>query len=129
MTELLRLPYSPDFTKAGVAWVKNNLTRLDLAPGTPPALQLRQYVAAKAALLAWQRYLNASKIPYDQIHTPLAKAEDHTGMLLGRRSLRLFTCLVDRRSAIQKLRHHPDQFGRAMAVAPVTRAEANTGRG
>ena len=63
--QVLRLPYDPSLTLAGIEYAKKSLHYTYNRMGLDSAARLRKIVAGVAVELAFRRWLEAQAVPYD----------------------------------------------------------------
>ncbi|MFZ6031572.1 MAG: hypothetical protein ACOYYS_28005 [Chloroflexota bacterium] len=116
---ILRFPYTPDLTHAGIAYAMRSLAYTYDRMGGSPFLRLRRIVAGKAVELAFRRYLDAQQVPYDNLGSTPFTDPDRYDIALGGHRCDLKSFLVSRRDAIRQVRRQPDVLRRAAALVPV----------
>ncbi len=103
--EILSLPYSPEFTEAGVAYLSQIMQ--DFAGGDWSVERLQALVAAKAVELAFRRLLNERAVPHELADPASINQSNQLDVLLGGRRCRVLGGLISRREDIQAARHTP----------------------
>jgi len=63
-SDLIHLPYTPDLTEAGIAYVCRSLALARAGLGKPTFNRLRRMVGGTAVELAFRRYLHEQSIPF-----------------------------------------------------------------
>lgn len=108
--DLIRLPYSPDLTQAGIAYACRRLACATLAEDQKTYISLRDQVTFGAASLAFLRYLSNEQVPHT-VHgaIPYTDPGSYTIQLGSRRCL-LKTNLIINRETIHYLRRHPEEI-------------------
>lgn len=116
--DLLRLPYTPDLTLAGIAYACRFLALATASLEHRPAETLRSLVAAKAADLAFLRHLQAEAVPYGRLETAPFTEPGHYDLTLGGWRCNLIVSLILQKNLIRRLRQRPEALLEARAVAP-----------
>jgi len=115
---LLRLPYDATLTRAGIEYAKKSLhytyNRMRLGAGA----RLRKIVAGVAVELAFQRWLDAERVPYDRLGATPFTEPDRYDLHLGGRRCDLKSFLVSDKTQITALRRDPALLYGAEALVP-----------
>jgi hypothetical protein len=115
---IVKVPYSDAMTEAGIA----HLVQVLQANGDHPTYSgfdaMRQYVAEKAAMLAFRHLMDEERTPYQL--TPKASFQNdlEPELTLGGRRATLFTTLVRDRRAIALLGREPERINGVPALVP-----------
>ncbi len=117
-SDLLRLPYTPDLTTAGIAYACRSLAYTYDRMGGTPADRLRRIVAGIAVELAFRRLLTAENVPHDLLGATPFTDPDRYDVALGGRRCDLKSYLIYRKDRIQALRAHPENLLAAEALVP-----------
>ena len=113
INDLLHLPYTPDLTEAGIAYVLRSLSHGSLSYD-----RIRRIVAGVAVELAFRRYLSQQDIPFEIISaTPFTEPDKHDVSLGGHRcDIKSF--LITYRDQISQMRSDPSVILNAPALVP-----------
>jgi hypothetical protein len=115
---ILRLPYDATLTVAGIEYAKKSLhytyNRMRLSPGA----RLRKIVAGVAVELAFRRWLDAERVPYDLLGATPFTEPDRYDLRLGGRRCDIKSFVVEDRAAIAALRQDPAWLYEAEALVP-----------
>ncbi len=114
-SDLIRLPYTPDLTQAGIAYVCRWLACTYLAENQKTYISMRDLVVDVAANLAFQRYLNSEHIPHTVLTNIFLEDPICYAFLLGDRRCFLKVNLVFDRKVIHTLCSKPDKILRRQA--------------
>jgi len=122
--DIIRLPYTPDLTEAGLVHAIRSLPSLHPRAGTSPAARLRSLTSAAAVQLAFRRHLTQMGVPFS-----VREADPFTGP--GRYDVRLagqrcdiITFTLSRREEIRQVRGDPGLVLKAPALVPSDRHAA-----
>jgi hypothetical protein len=115
---LLRLPYDRSLTLAGIEYAKKSLHYTYDRMRLNPAARLRKIVAGVAVELAFQRWLDASGVPYDRLGATAFTEKDKYDLRLGGRRCDLKCFLLSNREKITALRRDPAWLLDAAALVP-----------
>jgi len=113
---LIYLPYSDEFTKAGIAMACRSLSRCQSIPGNAPYSYLRKIVSKTASDLAFRRFLVENHIPHKIVNTSPFSAPESSEVIIGGRRGLLRTSLVTKKKSILNLYRHPDCLLQSKAV-------------
>jgi hypothetical protein len=117
-SQILRLPYDSSLTVAGIEYAKKSLhytyNRMHLAPGA----RLRKIVAGVAVELAFRRWLQDQKVPFDLLGATHFTEKDKYDLRLGGRRCDLKSFLISDRQQISTLRRDPGWLSGAEALVP-----------
>jgi len=112
-SDLLHLPYTPDLTEGGIAFVLRSLPHRDLSYG-----RIRRIVAETAVQLAFRRFLALQNIPYDiRSATPFTEPDKHDVSLGGHRC-EIKSFLISHRDQISRMHSDPAVMLNAPALVP-----------
>lgn len=122
----LRLPYDVSLTVAGIEYAKKSLHYTYNRMGLNPAARLRKIVAGVAVELAFRRWLEAQRVPYDLLGaTPFTEPDRYDLRLAGRRcDVKSF--VVGDRASISPLRRDPAWLLEAEALVPEDQFRGDT---
>jgi hypothetical protein len=115
---ILRLPYDRSLTLAGVEYAKKSLHYTYDRMRLGAAARLRKIVAGVAVELAFQRWLDASGVPYDRLGATAFTERDRYDLCLGGRRCDLKSFLLSDRKKISALRRDPAWLLDAAALVP-----------
>jgi hypothetical protein len=116
--QVLRLPYDPSLTLAGIEYAKKSLHYTYNRMGLNPAARLRKIVTGVAVELAFRRWLEAQAIPYDLLGATAFTEKDRYDLCLGGRRCDMKSFLISDRPRITALRHDPAWLLDASALVP-----------
>lgn len=115
--DLIRLPYTPDLTQAGITLVCRWLACTYLTAGQKTYISIRDRVTSTAADLAFRRYLDAERIPHTVQGTIPTTDPANYVVRLGGRCCILKSSLIYNREAIHNLNSQPSEiFARQVDV-------------
>jgi hypothetical protein len=117
-SDLLRLPYDPSLTLAGIEYAKKSLHYTYNRMGLNPAARLRKIVAGVAVELAFRRWLEAQGLPYDLLGATAFTEKDRYDVCLGGRRCDLKSFLISDKAKITALRRDPAWLLDAAALVP-----------
>jgi hypothetical protein len=117
-SDLIRLPYTPDLTEAGIAFALRSLPHSFDRIGSKSFDRIRHMVASVAVELAFRRYLSQQEIPFDvKGAMPFTEADKYNVSLGGRRcDIKSF--LISHRDQISQMRNDPSMMLNAPALVP-----------
>ncbi len=112
-SNLIHLPYTPDLTEGGIAYVLRSLPH-----GTLSYDRIRRMAAGVAVELAFRRYLSQQDIPFEiKSATPFTEPDKHDVTLGGHRcDIKSF--LISHRDQISQMRSDPSVMLNAPALVP-----------
>lgn len=118
-SDLVRLPYTPDLTEAGILstcrWLAGTSERL----GTNPYALMREKIGQVAVELAFRRLLTQQQVSFQTLEqVPFTDPHQHNLSLAGHR-LHLNTTLLTRRGQIRSLRAEPGELLEASTFVPL----------
>ena len=116
--QVLRLPYDHSLTRAGIEYAKKSLHYTFNRMGLNPAARLRKIVAGVAVELAFRRWLEAQRLPYDLLGATAFTEKDRYDLCLGGRRCDMKSFLVSDKARISALRRDPAWLLEAMALVP-----------
>ena len=111
--DFLRLPYTPDLTEVGIAYVLRSMPF-----GKISLDRIRRMVAGAAVELAFRRYLSHHELPFEiKPPTPFTDPDKHDVSLAGHRcDIKSF--LISHRGQISEMRSDPSILLDAPALVP-----------
>lgn len=115
---LITLPYTPDLTRAGIAYACQSLAFTYNRMGGSRHHRLRRIVAGKAVELGFRHYLEAQAVPHDHLgSTPFTDPDQYDvalhGLYCDVKSFMFFE-----KDRIRQLRRDPDHLLQASALVP-----------
>lgn len=116
--DFLRLAYTEDLTRAGLAYACRSLPHTFDRMGGSPFERLRRIVAGIAVELALRRHLNEQEVPFDVRGATPFTEPDRYDLSLGGRRCDVKSYLVYRKGLIRELRRAPEQLLAAPALVP-----------
>ncbi len=116
--DFIRLPYTADLTRAGIAYACRSLAYTYDRMGGSDFDRLRCIVAGKAAELVFRRHLVAQGIPHDNLGATPFTDPDHYDVALGGRRCDLKSFLIFQKEKIRRLRAEPEYLMKASALVP-----------
>ncbi|MBN2500418.1 MAG: hypothetical protein JXB38_06580 [Anaerolineales bacterium] len=114
----LTIPYTPDLTQAGIAYVQHNLHYIGGQYGGTRPQRLQGIVTEKIVELAFRRHLTTAQIPHELVETPSFAAGSDVGVTLGGRRCELISYLFAEREIIRAVGADPRQLLQAEALVP-----------
>ena len=127
--DFLSLPYTPDLTESGVAYVLRSLPNRFNSPGIPSYNRLRHSVAGVAVELAFRRYLLEQAIPFDVRGASPFTDPDRYDVSLGGHRCDIKSFIISRKQQIKKLQKQPALLLNAPALVPPERHAEDDHRG
>jgi hypothetical protein len=115
---ILRLPYDPSLTLAGIEYAKKSLHYTYNRMHLSEAARLRKIVAGVAVELAFRRWLDANGVAYDLLGATGFTEKDRYDLCLGGRRCDLKSFLISNRDKITTLRRDPAWLLEAAALVP-----------
>jgi len=128
VNDLVRIPYTPDLSEAGIAYACRSLAYTYNRMGGAPFDRLRRIAAGVAVELAFRRYLAELAVPFDVLGATPFTEPDRYDVALGGHRCDLKSYLITRRRQIQLLSHDPGQALQAHALVPLDQFGAEGGR-
>jgi hypothetical protein len=125
-SDLIRLPYDPTLTLAGVEYAKKSLHYTYDRMGLNTAARLRKIVAGVAVELAFRRWLEAQAVPYDLLGATAFTERDRYDVCLGGRRCDLKSFLISDKAKITALRRDPAWLLDAAALVPLDQFHSET---
>ena len=107
VSDLLRIPYTPDLTEGGIAYANRSLPHTYDRMGGSPFDRLRRIVAGVAVELAFRRYLTQQNIPFDIKGATPFTDPDRYDVSLGGHRCDIKSFLISHRTQITSLRADP----------------------
>jgi hypothetical protein len=118
-SDLIRLPYTPDLTEAGLLVTCQWLVGSSRSLGDNPYNFLRRKIGQVAVELAFRRLLAERQIPFRIMEMePFTDPRQHD-LSLGGHRLHLNSTLLSRRQQIRALRAEPAELLQASALVPL----------
>jgi hypothetical protein len=118
-TDLIRLPYTPDLTEAGLLVTCQRLAATFGRLGKAPYPGLRRRVSQVAVELAFRRLLVEQNVPFRTLEVePFSDPHQHD-LSLGGHHCHLVSTLISQRSRIRSLRGDPACLLQASASIPL----------
>lgn len=113
ISDFVRLPYTPDITEGGIAFVLRSLPHGGLSFD-----KIRRRVAGAVVELAFRRYLSQQDIPFEIIPaTPFTEPNKHD-VSLGRHRCDIKSFLISHRDQILQMKTNPTILLNAPALVP-----------
>lgn len=125
-SDLICLPYTPDLTRAGIAYACRTLTRGYVRISEPRIPTLRQIVTEVAVELALRRYLAAEDIPYDNLKTAPFTHPDRYDISFGGRLCGINLFRISDKTVIRHLHNDLGALFQASALVPKEQLESET---
>lgn len=124
--DFIRIPYTPDLSENGIAYACRSLPHTYNRMGGSKINRMRRIVGGIGVELAFRRYLNERKIPFDiKGATPFTDPDKYDVSLGGRRcDVKSF--LLSRKSQITELKRDLNLLLNASALIPSDQFAANT---
>ncbi len=123
---LLRLPYDPSLTLAGIEYAKKSLHYTYNRMHLNMAARLRKIVAGVAVELAFRRWLDANGVAYDLLGATGFTEKDKYDLRLGGRRCDLKSFLLSNQDKITALRRDPAWLLEAAALVPEDQFEGRS---
>lgn len=118
VTDIIRLPHTPDLTEGGIAYALRSLPHTFDGAGGSPYDRLRRVVAGAAVELAFRRHLGEQKIPFDVKSAVPFTDPDRYDVSLGGRRCELKSFLISHREQVAEIRRDPAVLLNAPALVP-----------
>jgi hypothetical protein len=128
-SDFLRLPYTPDLTEGGVAYVLRSLPNTFIPQGVSPYNRLRNSVARVAVELAFRRYLANQGVPFEVESAAPFTDPDRYDVSLGGHRCDIKSFVISRRGQIKLLQANPDLLLKVPALVPSDHHTAEDHRG
>lgn len=116
--DVLRLPYDPTLTQAGIEYAKKSLHYTYNRMGLSTASRLRKIVAGVAVELAFRRWLSEAGVGYDVLGATAFTDKDKYDLRLGGRRCDLKSFLISDKTSITEMRRDPQWLLEAAALVP-----------
>jgi hypothetical protein len=123
--DLVSLDYTPDLTRAGIAYACRSLPYTYDRMGGSHAARLRRIVAGKVVELAFRRHLDDLQLPYDLLGSTPFTQPDHYDLALGGRRCDIKSYMVYQKNRIRQIRRQPEKLLEANALVPADQANAS----
>jgi len=117
-SDILRLPYTPNLTEGGIAYVLRSLSSSFDSLSGKPYDRIRRVVAGVAVELAFRRYLSQQNIPFEVTAAMPFTEPDKYNVTLGGRSCDIKSFFISHRDQIAKMRSTPSVMLDAPALVP-----------
>lgn len=124
ISDLIRLPYTPDLTEGGIAYACRSLSHTYDRMGSSPFDRLRRIVAGVAVELAFRRYLGQQNIPFDVKGATPFTDPDRYDVSLGGHRCDIKSFLISHRTQITALRADLGLMLKAPALVPLDQYSA-----
>ncbi|HEX2696610.1 MAG TPA: hypothetical protein VHM28_02810, partial [Anaerolineales bacterium] len=124
-SDIIRLPYTPDLTEAGITYACRSLPHTYDRMGGSPFDRLRRIVAGVAVELAFRRHLTQEKIPFDVKGATPFTDPDRYDVSLGGHRCDIKSFLITYRDQITSLRTDPGLMLKAPALVPLEQYSAD----
>lgn len=124
VSDIIRLNYSSDLTKAGITYACRSLPHTYNRMGGSPPDRLRRIVAGVAVELAFRRYLGQQKVPFDVKGATPFTDPDRYDVSLGGHRCDIKSFLISHRDQIAALRADPGLTLNAPALVPLDQYSA-----
>ncbi len=118
-SDLIRLPYTPDLSEAGIAYACRSLAYTYNRMGGSPFDRLRRIAAGVAVELAFRRFLAQQAVPFDVLGATPFTDPDRYDVALGGHRCDLKSYFISRRAQIARLRRAPVAALDAPALVPL----------
>ncbi|MGA7192467.1 MAG: hypothetical protein WBW94_02475 [Anaerolineales bacterium] len=125
VSDLLRIPYTPDLTEGGIAYASRSLPHTYDRMGGSSFDRLRRIVAGVAVELAFRRYLTQQNIPFDIKGATPFTDPDRYDVSLGGQRCDIKSFLISYRTQINSLRVDPKLILKAPALVPLDQYSAD----
>lgn len=117
--DIVRVPYSPDLTEAGIAYARHALLHPDRNGGSGRTDRLQRLVAGAAVDLAFRRFLGGCDVPFEvRGSAPFGNLDRYDISLRGQRCT-VWSFLVSDHSQIAALHADPAVALAAKALVPL----------
>ncbi|RME87292.1 MAG: hypothetical protein D6770_09695 [Anaerolineae bacterium] len=123
-SDFIRLPYTPDLTKGGIAYACRSLHYTYNRMGGSTISRLRRIVGGVAVELAFRRTLGELGVPFDVLGATPFTDPDRYDVALGGRRCDIKSFLITRREQIRALRQDPTLLLQAPALVPFDQVNA-----
>jgi hypothetical protein len=117
-SDLISLPYTPDLTRAGIAYACRSLPHTYDRMGGSPFNRMRRIAAGKAVELAFRRHLGKEGVPYDTLGATPFTDPDRYDVALGGRRCDLKSFQIFAKDRILQARRDPEFWLNASALVP-----------
>jgi hypothetical protein len=123
-SDLIKLPYTPDLTRAGIDYACRSLPYTFDRMGGSSFDRMRRIAAGVAVEIAFRRLLTERGVPYDTQGTTPFTDPDHYDICLGGRRCDIKSFLIFKKDEIRKIRKDPGYLIDATALVPLDQLEA-----
>ena len=106
----VRLPFTPDLTQAGIAYVCRRLPYLNLTPKNSPWKSIPKLILGTAVELALHRYLLGQDLPIQRFQTNPFSEPEHSSLILGGRRCKIQSLLISSKAKIRLLKKDPHRL-------------------
>jgi hypothetical protein len=125
VSDIIRLPYTPDLTEGGIAYACRSLPHTYDRMGGSSIDRLRRIVAGVAVELAFRRYLTQQNIPFDIKGATPFTDPDRYDVSLGGHRCDIKSFLISHRDQITSLRTNLNLLLQAPALVPLDQYSAD----
>ena len=116
-SDLIKLPYTPDLTQAGIAYACRSLAHTYDRMGGSQYDRLRRIGTGIAGELAFRRLLVQEEVPHDVLGATHFTEPDRYDIALGGRRCDLKGYVLSQKRKISQIRRQPDLFTALTATA------------
>ena len=118
-SDFITLKYTPDLTRAGIAYACRSLPYTYDRMGGSLFNRLRRIVAGVAVELAFRRHLNNTEVPHDSLGATPFTNPDRYDIAIGGRRCDIKSFMIAHKDRIRLIRQEPHQLLAAQALVPV----------
>lgn len=123
-SDLILLPYDPQFSIAGVQYARDSLDSTYNRRQLPNGERLRKIVASVGFEMAVRRWLENEDVPYERLGATAFTETDKFDLAIGGRRCDLKSFLLYNKPKIAALHHDPAWLLDAQALIPVEQFES-----
>jgi hypothetical protein len=117
--DLIHLPFTPDLTQAGVAYLCRSLCLQHIPAPHSDFIKLRRVVSETAVRLAFQRHLQKLEVPFLlRQHDPFTQPDSYDISIGGRRC-KIHLTDIHQKDLIRSIQHDRERLLSAQALAPL----------
>ncbi len=109
-SDILRLPFTPELTQAGIAYTLQALPQMYTVSGLPTYNQLRHTIIETATELAFRRYLTSGNIPHTISPINPFTSPNKADVYLGNRRCEAICQMITRRQDIRQINKDPNHL-------------------
>ena len=117
-SDLLKIPFTRDLTKGGIAYALRSLPYTYNRVGVSPYDRLRRIVAGAAVELAFRRYLSEQNIPFDVKGATPFTDPDRYDVALGGRRCGIKSFFISHRGQALEMKRNPQVVLDTPALVP-----------